>query len=110
MTDPNSPPPNLSHSMAKRRSAKLSAGTSIRVLDGISMPESSDVDIGGWTGVVTETKGRGAQLKLIIEWDHETLDRMPAEYRKSCEDTGLYYGMACLPAGDVVSANSEPEA
>ncbi|REJ86427.1 MAG: hypothetical protein DWQ34_17880 [Planctomycetota bacterium] len=95
--------------MAKRRSAKLSAGSSIRVLDGVAMPESPDVDISGWTGVVTETKGRGAQLKLIIEWDKETLDRMPASYRKSCEDTGLYYGMACLPASDVASANSEPE-
>mgnify|MGYP006969360264 FL=1 len=73
------------------------------------MPESANVDIGGWTGVVTETKGRGAQLKLIIEWDQATLDRMPDDYRKSCEDTGLFYGMACLSAADVTSSNSEPE-
>src|SRR5262245_18850130 len=58
--------------MAKSKSSKLSAGTPIRVNQGVTMPEFPQVDISGWTGAVSESQGRGADIKYIVEWDAET--------------------------------------
>lgn len=93
--------------MAKRKSAKLSAGTVIRVNDGVTMPEFPDVDISGWTGTVTESQGRGADIKYIVEWDDATSQRMPQDYVDHCEQQGLYARMACLPGSNVAAEPSE---
>ena len=93
--------------MAKRKSSKLSAGTPIRVNDGVAMPEFPQVDITGWTGTVSEAQGRGADIKYIVEWDDATNQRMPQEYVDHCEQHGLYAGMACLPRGDVAPQSFE---
>lgn len=69
------------------------------------MPEFEDVDISGWTGIVAEARGRGADLKYFVEWDAASLDRMPESYREHCEQHGLYQGMACLPAAAVEPAH-----
>jgi hypothetical protein len=87
--------------MAKSKSSKLGAGTLIRVHDGVVMPEFPQVDISGWTGSVSESQGRGAEIKYIVEWDVATSGRMPAEYVSHCEQNGLYAGMACLPGSDL---------
>ncbi|QDU39130.1 hypothetical protein Mal4_34650 [Maioricimonas rarisocia] len=87
--------------MAKKATRKLTSGTAVRVKDGVCMPEFPDVDVSGWTGVAVEVRGRGATMKCFIEWDDATLERMPEPYRKQCEESGLYYGMACIPAADV---------
>jgi hypothetical protein len=87
--------------MAKSKSSKLGVGTQIRVNDGVTMPEFPQVDISGWTGAISESQGRGADIKYIIEWDAGTCARMPADYVKHCEQHGLYAGMACLPGRDL---------
>lgn len=87
--------------MAKRRSSKPSAGQRIRVNDGVVMPEYPDVLIGGWTGMVLETQGRGEAAKVILEWDDAALEAMPTAYREQCESQNMLYTMACLPMSDV---------
>lgn len=87
--------------MAKRRSSKPKAGQRVRVNDDVSMPEYADVAIGGWTGMVLETQGRGATSKVILEWDDPALEAMPADYREKCESQNMLYTMACLPMSDV---------
>jgi len=87
--------------MAKRKSSKLGAGSLIRVNDGVAMPESPQIDISGWTGSISESQGRGADIKYIVEWDAKTRGRMPAEYVAHCEQHGLTPDMACLKGTDV---------
>lgn len=93
--------------MAKSKSSKLGAGTLIRVNDGVVMPEYPQVDISGWTGAISESQGRGADIKYIVEWDADTCSRMPADYVTHCEQQGLYAGMACLPGIDLAAAAVE---
>ena len=73
----------------------------MRVNDGVHMPESPDMAIGGWTGMVLETQGRGADAKVILEWDDPALEAMPEEYKEQCESQNMLHTMACLPMSDV---------
>jgi hypothetical protein len=82
--------------MAKRK-AKLASGMQIRVRPGVFMPEFESLDIGGWTGMVLETTGKGADQKVILEWSPQCLSQMPDDYVRHCESQGLFHGMACLP-------------
>lgn len=77
------------------------------VSEGVHLPEFPDQPIEGWTGTVVEQRGRGAELQYIIEWDDATVTAMPQTYRDHCEQEGLYFKMACLPASDVERAGSE---
>lgn len=93
--------------MAKRQAAKLAAGHRIRVNDGVTMPEFPHLVIGGWTGMVMETAGRGPATKVILKWDESVVERIPDDYRKHCEAEGLFHEMACLPAADVTAEEGE---
>jgi hypothetical protein len=93
--------------MAKSKSSKPGVGSRIRVNDGVTMPEFPQVDISGWTGTISETQGRGADIKYIVEWDAGTRARMPADYVTHCEQNGLYAGMACLPGKDLTAPSAD---
>ena len=82
--------------MAKRKAIRSLEGKSIRVHDGVTMPEFAQVSIAGWTGTIVES-GAGEAPQLIVEWDADSLRKMPAEYQTHCDAQGLYAGMACLP-------------
>lgn len=86
--------------MAKRKASRSVNGTSIRVKDGVTMPEFSAVSIAGWTGTIVES-GSGEAPQLIIEWDAAAMTKLPAEYQVHCETQGLDAGMACLPLAQV---------
>lgn len=91
--------------MAKKKAAGgLEAGTRVRVRDGVHSPEFPDVALAGWTGAVVETTGKPPAVKVILEWDAETLERMPADYVSRCEAQQLFYSMACLALEDVEQA------
>ena len=81
--------------MAKRKPSRSFVGKSIRVQDGVTMPEYAQVSIAGWTGTLVEA-GAGEAPQLIVEWDAASMAMMPAEYRAHCDAQGLYAGMACL--------------
>lgn len=87
--------------MSPKKSTKLSAGATISVNDGVTVPEFPEIDASGWTGMVLEAQGRGATLKYIIEWDDATLAKIPQHYVDHCESNGLLHSMACFPASDV---------
>ena len=90
--------------MGKAKSSKLAAGSPVRVVSGVAMPEFPAVDISGWTGSVCESQGKGDAMKYIIEWDAAALSQMPAEYREHCDLQGLCHEMACLPAATLEPA------
>ncbi len=73
----------------------------MQVNDGVTMPEFPDLSIAGWGGIVMETSGSGAKMKVILEWDAPSVAAMPADYKHHCETQGLMFEMACLPVGDV---------
>lgn len=87
--------------MAKGKAAKPAAGQLIQVNDGVTMPEFPDLPISGWRGVVLETTGSGAKLKVIFEWDAAAQAAMPENYRQHCTNQGLALDMACLAGSDV---------
>jgi len=90
--------------MAKKSAAKFSSGTAVRIREGVTLPEFPEFSIAGWTGQVMETKGRGATLQYIIQWDADTVSAMPQAYRDHCEEQGLFHEMVCLPKDDVEAA------
>lgn len=90
--------------MAKRGQPILESGTAVRVKDGVSLPEFPEVSIAGWTGEIIESKGRGAKLQYIVQWDRATIDQMSQAYRDQCEERGLFFEMVCLPRDQVEPA------
>lgn len=84
---------------AKRK--KLATGTKVRLKSGSTIPEVPPVDAEGWTGTVVEAKGRGEKLQYIVEWDEETEQKMPEDFIQACEESSLFYKMACLPHDDI---------
>lgn len=82
---------------------KLASGAKVRLKPDVKIPEVPEVDAEQWTGTVVETKGRGASLQYIIEWDEQTEAAMPKEFLDACEQSGLFYKMACLPHTDIES-------
>jgi hypothetical protein len=48
-----------------------------------------------------ETTGKPPAVKVVLEWDGDTLARMPADYVARCEAQQLFYQMACLTEADV---------
>ena len=92
--------------MAKSKTLKLEAGAKIRIKEGVSMPETPELSIAGWTGIVVESQGRGDALKYIVQWDEASLAQIPESYRTKCESQGVCHDMACLSASHVESVLS----
>lgn len=82
--------------------ARYAPGQSVRVRDGVAMPEFPAIDIGGLVGTVTEVRGRGAQRKVVLRWTEKSLDRFPRDYRSECEAMQLAADLVCLLASEVM--------
>jgi len=90
--------------MGKKKAAgKLAAGARVRVKPGVAMPEFPELDCGGWTGIVSEVSGKGADARYVIEWDESVVSAMPASYISQCEARQFYYRMACF-RGEAIEA------
>ena len=94
--------------MAKKKAASnaVAAGTRVRVRAGVAAPEFPAVPCEGWTGRITESTGKKDDIRYVIEWDQETLQRMPPDYVQQCEQRQLFYRMACLRPDEIESAES----
>ena len=93
---------NSGEVMAKKKATDGPVpGTKIRVREGVPSPEFPDVLLSGWTGTIVEASGKPPTLKIILEWDAETMSRMPADYVSRCEAQQLFYSMACLTSDDI---------
>lgn len=84
-----------------KRAKKIAAGEMVTVRDGVTMPEFPSLDIGGWTAMVLEAKGRGADVKYIVEWTDESRTKMSSEYLAHAESQQLATEFACLEAQSV---------
>ncbi len=88
--------------MAKKASAsRLTPGTRVRAREGVTVPEFPEMTYAGWTGTVRELMGKKSAPKYLIEWDDETIEQMPQEYRDQCEEQQVFYAMACLAYEDL---------
>ena len=88
--------------MAKKKAAgKLSAGDTVRAKPGVTAPEFPDVLCEGWTGRIAELIGKKSDPKYVIEWDDEVVKAMPESYVKKCEETHLFYRMACFKGDEI---------
>jgi len=83
-------------------------GTTVRVKEGVVVPEYPEFSCAGWTGSVVELSGKKKNPKYIIEWDEKTLGEIPDEYREKCEEAGMYFRMACLMGNELESLASSP--
>ncbi len=90
--------------MAKKKASGGWEGTRIRVRAGVTSPEFPEVSLEGWSGTVIEASGKPPTVKIIIEWDADTLGNMPPDYVARCESQQLFYQMACLSDADVEPA------
>ena len=87
--------------MAKKTSTgRFPVGSTVRVKPGVMSPEFPDFPLSGWQGVVSEASKK-TPVTYVIEWDEQTLARIPAEYVDRCEAGGLYYRMVCLSEDDL---------
>ena len=82
-------------------SDELSVGSRIKVKDGVTAPDLPEFTLAGWTGTVTERTGKKNARKYMIEWDQSTLENMPPEYLKQCQEQKLYHLMVCLTGADL---------
>jgi|CXWL01.1.fsa_nt_gi hypothetical protein len=88
--------------MAKKKSpGKFAVGSKVRVRDGIGSPEFPEISIAGWVGTIVEASGKGEDVQCVLEWDEATMQGMPADYVKKCEEGNLYHAMACLPEANL---------
>lgn len=83
--------------MAKKKViGTIAVGMRVRVQEGVTSPEFPDFSLAGWTGTVCEVTGKVSPTSCILEWDADTLQRIPTEYVARCEQGGLYHLMVCL--------------
>ena len=84
-----------------KKSTKPKAGTKLRVKAGVASPDFPDILFEGWQCKIVEVSKKKAGTKYIVEWDEETLGKMPDDYVKRCEEQQLFYQMAYLDPEEV---------
>ena len=85
-------------------SQKLRVGETVRVIEGVEMPEFPSLAIGGLTGHVVELRGRGAQRNVELEWTDAAVASLPAGFADACEARQLSPRLVILPAALVEPA------
>lgn len=89
--------------MGKKASSAIKAGSNIQVKEGVCVPEFPEICCEGWTGMVVEVRGKKvSERTYILEWDDETVNKMPSAYKSQCEEQGFFFKMACL-SGDALT-------
>ena len=110
--------PNVSRKRKKRprrprrplAPAKYPVGSQVRARPGRTVPDFSDIPLGGWSGTISEVDHRSDPPTYRIEWDRRTLDGMHPVYRKRCERDGLDHENMWLGEGDIEPDTGEPAA
>ena len=68
-------------------------GDRVRIKPGVTDVMSSDMALGGWTGVIRQIDEEMAQ----VSWDDETMTSMPSTHRDHWLADGLPVDCAWLP-------------
>lgn len=93
--------------MAKKKAiGSISEGMRVRVREGVTSPDFPEISFAGWTGSVVEVTGKASPTSCVLEWDADTLAKMPPDYVSRCEQQGLYHLMACLSEDQLNPENS----
>lgn len=85
----------------KKSSAKFQKGDRVKVKEGVNLPEFTEYSCSGWTGTIVDLLGKKTDPKVVIEWDEEIVEAMPADYVSLCEEKQLFYRMACLTGPEI---------
>jgi hypothetical protein len=92
--------------MAKKKVVgSIAEGMKVKVREGVMSPEFPEISIGGWSGTVCEVTGKASPTSCVIEWDADTVSKMPQDYVTKCEQGGLYHLMACLSEDNITPAS-----
>ncbi|MFM9964813.1 MAG: hypothetical protein ACKV2Q_26700 [Planctomycetaceae bacterium] len=84
--------------MSKSSTGKLAIGSRVRIREGVTSPDFSDVSFAGWTATIMELSGKKPKQKFILAFDDAVIAAMPPDYLQRCEEQRLLYTMACLEA------------
>ena len=88
--------------------AKFSVGNCVRVKPGTTVPDFTDIPLGGWAGRVSEVDQRSNPPTYSVEWNRYTLDHMHPVFRNRCERDGLTLESMWLAETDLELDNGEP--
>ena len=77
------------HEKKSQTPARFATGAQVRVKPGATVPDFSDIPLGGWAGTIRDVDQRSALPTYLVEWNQHTLDNMHPIYRKRCERDGL---------------------
>ncbi len=87
--------------IANRKSSQLAIGVRVRTKEAVISPDFPEISFENWTGEIVELSRFKLGTKFFVEWDQSTLERMPAQYVRNCEENQLYYRMACLGENEI---------
>jgi hypothetical protein len=83
---------------------EFKVGDSVKVKEGVPIPDYENLCIGGWQGRVIERYSEEHPPGIFIQWDSITLRSMPREYIENCETEGFGYEEMTLSVDDVLPA------
>lgn len=82
---------------------RFKVGDSVKVKEGVRVPDCEKLDMAGWQGRVTELH-EGDPSHIYIQWDSITLESMPRQHIEECETEGFGYEGMTLAVDDVLPA------
>lgn len=80
----------------------------VRVKSGVRDPDFPDTPLDGWVGTIEEINPEAQPPLYLIAWDRATLDALPADYRRRCEEEDLDLETMWLAANDLELETGEP--
>jgi hypothetical protein len=83
---------------------KFAVGSQVRVKNGVTAPNSPDMPIGGWSGIVYQASG----TIYLIHWDRVTLEAIDPSYRRQCELDGVDFCAVWLQERELEPNPGEP--
>ena len=86
--------------MTESQKPPVQPGDRVRVKPGVTDLVCSQIELGGFTGVVTATDGDMCR----VDWDPATLAAMPENYRQRWQEDALPADHLWLPADDLEPA------
>ena len=90
--------------MSNSSTGKLTIGSRVRIREGVTSPDFTEVSFAGWTATIVELSGKKPKQKFIVEFDDAIIAAMPPDYLQRCEEQRLLYTMACLEADQIEAA------
>ncbi len=87
----------------------MKKGDFVKVKKGIKDPEHQQFDMSGWKGLISEKfdSEKGEPIIIQIQWDIETLKKIPPNYIKKCIEDGCEFEAMNLEDKEVIVLESK---